>query len=88
MNEVNTDDEKNISKKFGCYSAELNVERDGADLVSWCHVSTTRNGVDYCSSLGVVETWGTIENEHGGEDLQVPESVVARIHKWADANGY
>ncbi len=88
MNEVNTDDEKNISKKFGCYSAELNVERESGELVSWCHVSTTRRGVDYCSSLGVVETYGTIEHESGGEDITVPESVVAQIHSWADANGY
>ena len=88
MNDVNGNDEKNITKQFGCYSAELNVEYDGDDLVSWCHVSTTRRGVDYCSSLGVVETWGTIEHESGGEDLQVPAAVTERIQKWADANGY
>jgi len=88
MNDVNRNDEKNITKRFGCYSAELNVEMDGADLVSWCHVSTTRKGVEYCSSLGVVETWGTIENADGGEDLQVPEAVTERIQRWADANGY
>lgn len=88
MNEVNTDDEKNISKKFGCYSAELNVEMDGDDLVSWCHVSTTRRGVDYCSSLGVVQAWGTIENGEGGADITVPDSMVERIHQWALANGY
>jgi len=88
MNDVNNSDEKNITKRFGCYSAELNVEMDGDDLVSWCHVSTTRKGVDYCSSLGVVETWGTIENADGGEDLKVPESVTGRIQRWADANGY
>lgn len=81
-------EEKNISKKFGCYSAELNVEREGGDLVSWCHVSCRRNGIDYCSSLPVVETWGTIESEDGSDDLQVPERVVNLIHTWADANGY
>ena len=87
MNEVNTDAEKNISKQFGCYSAELNVEMEGGDLVSWCHVSTTRRGVDYCSSLPVVQTWGTIENGEG-EDITIPDAVVERIQRWADANGY
>jgi len=80
-------EEKNITKQFGCYSAELNIERDGGDLVSWCHVSTTRRGQEYCSSLGVVENFGTIEAE-SGDVVQVPESVVARIQKWADKNGY
>lgn len=81
------DEEKNITKQFGCYSAELNIERDGGDLVSWCHVSTTRRGVEYCSSLGVVENYGTIEAE-SGDVVNVPDAVVGRIQRWADKNGY
>ncbi|MCW4051199.1 MAG: hypothetical protein NWE89_15860 [Candidatus Bathyarchaeota archaeon] len=82
------DEEKNITKKFGCYSAELNIEREGDDLVSWCHVSCTRKGIEYCSSLGVVQTYGTIEAADGSDDITVPEAVVNRIETWADANGY
>lgn len=84
------DEEKNITKTFGNngqWHAELNIEYDGDDLVSWCHVSTTRNGQDYCSSIGVVEAFGTVEGETG-DDLKVPTAIFDAIHKWALEEGY
>lgn len=82
--------EKNITETFGNngqWHAELNIEYDGDDLVSWCHVSTTRKGKDYCSSLGVVDSFGTVE-AMDGDCIQVPQSIERAITKWADENGY
>jgi hypothetical protein len=86
------DQEKNITETFGNngqWHAELNIEYDGDDLVSWCHVSTTRNGMDYCSSLGVVESYRTVEGDDMQTDeLKVPDAIYEAIQKWADENGY
>lgn len=86
------DQEKNITETFGNNSqwkAELNIEWDGDDLVSWCHVSTERNGMDYCSSLGVVESYRTVEGDDmQTDDLRVPDAIYEAIQKWADENGY
>ncbi len=85
------DEEKNITETFGNddqWHAELNIEYDGEDLVSWCHVSTTRNGQDYCSSIGVVEAYRTVEGDNTGEDIRVPDAIYEEIQKWADENGY
>ncbi len=86
------DQEKNITETFGNNSqwkAELNIEWDGEDLVSWCHVSTTRNGMDYCSSLVAVEAYRTVEGDDmQTDDLKVPDAIYEAIKTWAEANGY
>ena len=79
--------ELNMTEEFGDYSAELNIEYDGDDLVSWCHISTTHKGRDYCSSIGVAESYGTLDGEDG-DDIKIAASVVEEIHDWALENGY
>lgn len=84
-------EEKNITETFGTrdqWEAELNIEYDGDDLVSWCHVSTKRGNQEYCSSIGVVESFGTVEGDNDGDVMLVPKYVFNAIHKWALENGY
>ena len=83
-------EEKNITETFGAdssWEAELDISYDGDDLVSYCHISTTRKGRDYCSSIGVVESFGTVEHEDG-DAIKVPKYVFNEIHKWALEEGY
>lgn len=85
--------EKNITEDFADawgreWQAELNIEYEGDGLVSWCHISTTRNGQDYCSSIGVVEAFGTVEGDHDGDCITVPTALYKEIQQWADEEGY
>ena len=83
-------EEKNITETFGAdssWEAELDISYDGDDLVSFCHISTTRKGREYCSSIGVVESFGTVEADDG-DAIKVPKYVFNEIHKWALEEGY
>ena len=83
--------EQNITEHFGNnnqWAAELNIEWDGDDLVSWCHVSTTRNGQDYCSSLTCVEAWRTVEGDGDDDVVKVPDNIFKAINRWAMIEGY
>jgi hypothetical protein len=31
---------------------------------------------------------GTIEGDHWGDVIHVPEKVITKIHEWAEDNGY
>ena len=84
-------EEKNITETFGAdssWEAELDISYDGDDLVSFCHISTKRNGQEYCSSIGVVESFGTVEGDNDGDVIKVPKYVFNEIHKWALEEGY
>lgn len=71
--------------KISGYDVLLHGEWDGDAFVTWCHISFVDR---YCSSLGVVEDYGTIEHDNGGPDMRVPPLTVRAIRQWADDNGY
>ena len=77
--------EKHVEHTFyQCYKVELDVEWDGDDLVSSCIICKG----DYGSSLAKADAEGTLDNHNTGEEILIPDAVVAAIYKWAEANGY
>ncbi len=80
--------EKNITTKIYTYDVELDISYDGGDLVSSCFVSKTRGRTLYCSSLALLSDQGTIEGDHWGDVIQVPEKIITKIYHWAEDNGY
>ena len=83
--EDNEGEEKQIFETFyQCYECELDISYDGGDLVSSCFI--TRG--DYGSSLAFADANGVIEDHNTGEQIPIPDRVVATIHKWAEENGY
>ena len=79
------DQEIHVEKTFyQCYKVELDVEWDGDDLVSSCIICKG----DYGSSLAKADAEGTLDNHNTGEEILIPDAVVAAIYKWAEANGY
>jgi hypothetical protein len=84
----NESKEKNITTRIYTYDVELDLSYDGEDLVSSCFVSKVRDGTTYCSSLALLSCEGTIEGDHWGDVIHVPEKVITKIHEWAEDNGY
>ena len=80
--------EKNITTRIYTYDVELDISYDGGDLVSSCFVSKTRGRTLYCSSLALLSDQGTIEGDHWGDVIQVPEKIITKIYHWAEDNGY
>ena len=77
--------EKNITETFyQCYECELDISYDGGDLVSSCFIVRG----DYGSSLAYADANGTLEDHNTGEQIPIPDRVVATVYKWAEENGY
>ena len=75
------------STKIRSYDVQVTGEYDGDDWVTGCFISTTRRGVSYSSSLGVLEDFGTLESDRDGT-IDVGQTIIDKIRDYADRQGY
>ena len=75
------------STQIRSYDVQVTGEYDGDDWVTGCYISTTRRGVSYSSSLGVLEDFGTLESDRDGT-IKVGKTIIDKIRDYADKEGY
>jgi len=78
-----------VSEKitFGAYECEFEGDYDGDDWTTSCFISSTRRGITYSSSLGVLDDFGTLESDRDGT-INVPKLMQSKIRNWAEKLGY
>jgi len=75
------------SREFGAYTAETFIEEDTDGDRLCCTVFLTRD-TNFCSSLGLAEDMGVVENFSTGQERKIPTRTLNQIRAWAEKLGY